>query len=158
MEYELGCKVLVGPSVNLTPSGTVALSGTVYDNPACSNVCVSIGYTGSVQMEVKAGATAQAWLKVFSDDSWLHIDGEFAAEIRGSCSDSFTASGSWNFAGCPTPPGPGWNGSLALGEADCTFTGKITYDGMGLFGTEKGCIVDGRCLQLKYNNYNLAVH
>jgi hypothetical protein len=118
----------VGPTVTLTPSGTITLSGKTTD-PDCGG-CFNAALAGTCGLNFKLGATASVTVELFETNHWYTVNDTFIADLSGDASTSASIGGQYSTGtDCGTQ---GLSGAtFSIGGVDLTGTAQLTVDGVG---------------------------
>ena len=138
--YLIDWNATLGPTITLTPGGTIALSGKTTD-PDCGS-CFTGSLNGSCGLALKLGATASATVQLFESGHWYSVNDTFTVDISGEASTSASAGGQYSTGtDCGTS---GLSGAtFSIGGVDLTGTAQLTVDGTGFSFTHTFHAWDG---------------
>ncbi|MBS1495205.1 MAG: hypothetical protein JST55_16990 [Bacteroidetes bacterium] len=136
--YKVKAEISLGPTVTVSPSATLGITGKMYDGNKCPT-CVSVGVGVSVGVDVNFEGNLECRVSAF-EGSWFEINGAFQLLAQLGLKSSIGVSGTYNWDGCPQA---GFQGKFSYGSLTGYGKAAVTIWGTEVSFTREVTLLEG---------------
>ncbi|MBN8568563.1 MAG: hypothetical protein J0M18_02940 [Ignavibacteria bacterium] len=136
--YKVKAEISLGPTVTVSPSATIGITGKTYDANKCPT-CVSVGVGVSVGLDVNFEGNLECRVMAF-EGSWFEINAAFQLLAQLGLKSSIGVTGTYNWDGCPQP---GFSGKFSYGALTGYGKASVTIWGTEVSFTREVTLLEG---------------